>query len=297
MALGPHCGPGHIMGVWEPVASKLRWTRNGIGIPSAPHGEKHTKVSLQSNTNKGQSVHWTEGHNKGTNGSKAFESSYSWAEILNSFNDLLLREPRVAQPHHVMELVPVDRHGLTTLAGHLALRLHPHKVAAIGLHELSQAHLPELFAHDRTAVAKIFRNHVDVAGQIARLDEVDKVARREDDGIVATVDEADVWQGLKQLLVGLDPSNLTSRSNELGEGADGEDTRIFWVIVVEEWLRLNRLEIQKLVCLVGSYEEVVLLGKCYEFDPLGFRHGVARGIVVHRHRVDHLDLSSIWSLE
>mmetsp|Transcript_66147 Transcript_66147/g.141555 ORF Transcript_66147/g.141555 Transcript_66147/m.141555 type:complete len:239 (+) Transcript_66147:513-1229(+) len=91
----------------------------------------------------------------------------------------------------------------------------------------------------------------------------------------------------------LNPSHLYARANELREGAYGEDFRVRSVVVVEHGLYTDRLEIEQLVGLVGTDDEVVLLCEGHEALTLRIRHRVAGRVVVHGHSVDHLDFARV----
>mmetsp|Transcript_33575 Transcript_33575/g.85918 ORF Transcript_33575/g.85918 Transcript_33575/m.85918 type:complete len:388 (+) Transcript_33575:246-1409(+) len=219
-------------------------------------------------------------------------SPHSLSQILDALLELRERQPAEAQAHEVVELVLVHGHALAAAPGHLPLGLHPHEVAALGLHGL-QANLPELLAHQRATAAQVLRHHVDVLREGARLHEVNQVARGEDHGVVAAIDETHVGEGLQQRLVGVDPAHLDAGPDQLREGADAEHARVLLVVVVEQGLDAAVLKVQQLVRLVGNDHEPVLLRQGDEPLPLGVGHADARGVVVHRHGVHHLDLARV----
>eukprot|EP00445_Apocalathium_hangoei_P042491 CAMPEP_0203971968 /NCGR_PEP_ID=MMETSP0359-20131031/98768_1 /ASSEMBLY_ACC=CAM_ASM_000338 /TAXON_ID=268821 /ORGANISM="Scrippsiella Hangoei, Strain SHTV-5" /LENGTH=265 /DNA_ID=CAMNT_0050909993 /DNA_START=9 /DNA_END=802 /DNA_ORIENTATION=+ len=174
----------------------------------------------------------------------------SLAEVLDTLFELTQGQPSEAQSHVVVELILLDGHGISSPAGHLALGLHPHEVAALWLEDL-QAHLAQLLADQRAALAEVLADHREVLGHRAGLEEVDEVARGEDDRIVPAVNVADAGERFQELLVGLDPANLDAGADELREGADGEHVGVLGVVVVEEGLDVAGLELEQLVGLVG----------------------------------------------
>mmetsp|Transcript_136302 Transcript_136302/g.345164 ORF Transcript_136302/g.345164 Transcript_136302/m.345164 type:complete len:303 (+) Transcript_136302:405-1313(+) len=129
-----------------------------------------------------------------------------------------------------------------------------------------------------------------MSGHASGLQEVNQVARGKDHRVVAAIDPAQACQRLEQRLVSLDPAHFDTRADELGEGADRKNLRVCRIVVVEHGLHVDGLEIEQLVGLVGTDDEVVFPGQGDKALPLCVGHRVASWVVVHGHRVHHLDL-------